>query len=65
MQKVEFRKLDRSNTRLNINNKGLAEKRENRERAINYWKERVNQDFLPPINESKKRNNNLSNQEYS
>ena len=58
MQKVEFRTLERSNTRLNINNVNLAQKKENRERAINYWKDRVIQDFLPPINETKKRNVN-------
>jgi hypothetical protein len=31
--------------------------KEKRERALNYWKERVIQDFLPSINEAKKRNN--------
>lgn len=60
MQKVEFRTLERSNTRLNINNVNLAQKKENRERALNYWKDRVIQDFLPPINETRKRNVNAT-----
>ena len=60
MQKVEFRTLERSNTRLNINNVNLAQKKENRERALNYWKDRVIQDFLPPINETRKRNANVT-----
>lgn len=58
MHKVEFRSLDRSNTRLNINNVNLAQQKEKRERALNYWKDRVIQDFLPPINETRKRNAN-------
>ena len=57
MQKVEFRSLDRSNTRLNINNVNHGAMKEKRERAINYWKDRVIQDFLPSINETRKRNN--------
>ena len=56
MHKVEFRQLDRSNTRLNINNVGMALQKEKRERALNYWKDRVIQDFLPSINETRKRN---------
>jgi hypothetical protein len=58
MQKIEFRSFDRSNTRLNINNVDLAQKKLNRERALNYWKDKVMQDFLPPINESRNINKN-------
>ena len=58
IHKVEFRSLDRSNTRLNINNVNLAQQKETRDRALNYWKDRVIHDFLPSINETRKRNAN-------
>ena len=40
-------------TRLNINNVDLAMQKIKRDRAINYWKERVINDFLPPIDVNK------------
>jgi hypothetical protein len=39
--------------RLNINNVDMKANKEKRNRAINYWKERVIQDFLPPIDQRK------------
>lgn len=35
--------------RLNVNNADYAQHKEKRDRALNYWKNRVVQDFLPPI----------------
>ena len=40
---------------MNINNKDYQQMKEKRERAVRYWKDRVIQEFLPPI-DSKKRN---------
>ena len=45
----QFRQIDTSNTRLNVNNGDYMQFREKRDRAMNYWKDRVVQDFLPPI----------------
>ena len=48
--KVKFRELDGgSNTRMNVNNTEYIKHKEKKERALNYWKDRVSQDFLPPI----------------
>jgi len=41
--------------RLNINNGDYKLFKEKRDRAVKYWKDRVIQDFLPPI-DSRKRN---------
>ena len=38
---VQFREIGSKNTRLNINNVDMANQKEKRERAINYWKDRV------------------------
>ena len=40
---------------MNINNKDYQQMKEKRDRAVRYWKDRVIQEFLPPI-DSKKRN---------
>ena len=45
----QFRQIDTYNTRLNVNNFEYAQHKEKRDRALNYWKDRVVQDFLPPI----------------
>lgn len=37
-----------------MNNGDYAKDKEKRDRAINYWKSRVVQDFLPPIDQKKK-----------
>ena len=47
--KVTFRDFT-NNTRLNINNIEYAEAKVKRDRQINYWKNNVIQNFLPPIN---------------
>lgn len=48
--KVKFRQLEMSqNVRMNINQGDQAEAKAKRDRANNYWKDRVSQDFLPPI----------------
>lgn len=39
---------------MNVNNGDYAKDKEKRDRAINYWKSRVVQDFLPPIDQRKK-----------
>jgi hypothetical protein len=41
--------------RLNIKNKDYELMKEKRDRAVRYWKDRVIQEFLPPI-DAKKRN---------
>jgi len=46
---VKFRDFH-DNTRLNINNQDYKEQKEKRDRAVKYWKDRVIQEFLPPIN---------------
>ncbi len=38
-----------TNSRLNVNNAEYVQHREKRDRALNYWKNRVAQEFLPPI----------------
>jgi hypothetical protein len=49
-QKVKFRDLEGGrNTRMNVNNADYIKHKEKKERALNYWKDRVSQDFLPPI----------------
>ena len=40
---------------MNINNKDYQQMKEKRDRAVRYWKDRVIQEFLPPI-DTKKRN---------
>lgn len=40
---------------MNINNKDYQQMRDKRDRAVRYWKDRVIQEFLPPI-DAKKRN---------
>ena len=40
--------------RLNVKNADYVRNKEKKERALNYWKERVSQDFLPPIDPLKK-----------
>ena len=37
-----------------MNNADYAKHKEKKDRALNYWKERVSQDFLPPIDPLKK-----------
>ena len=34
---------------MNVNNADYIKHKEKKERALNYWKDRVSQDFLPPI----------------
>ncbi|TNV82580.1 hypothetical protein FGO68_gene10813 [Halteria grandinella] len=51
--KVQFREISGQNSRLNINNVDMKAQKEKRDRAINYWKDRVIQDFLPPIDQKK------------
>ncbi len=50
----QFREIDTYNTRLNVNNFEYAQHKEKRDRALNYWKDRVVQDFLPPIDMRKR-----------
>jgi hypothetical protein len=38
---------------LNINNGNYKQHKEKRERAVKYWKDRVIQEFLPPIDKKK------------
>ena len=52
--KVTFRDFT-NNTRLNINNIEYAEAKVKRDRQINYWKNNVIQNFLPPINQKKRK----------
>ena len=52
-QKVRFRDY-KDNTRLNINNVNYASMKEKRDRANNYWKDRVINNFLPPIDYRKR-----------
>ncbi len=40
--------------RMDINNKDYQAQKEKRDRAVNYWKERVISDFLPPIDNKKR-----------
>jgi hypothetical protein len=40
--------------RLNVNNAEYKQHQEKRERALHYWKDRVIQDFLPPIDHRKR-----------
>ncbi len=40
---------------MNINNKDYQQMKDKRDRAVRYWKDRVIQEFLPPI-DTKKRN---------
>ena len=40
---------------MNINNKDYQQMKDKRDRAVRYWKDRVVQEFLPPI-DTKKRN---------
>lgn len=40
--------------RLNINNNMYASQKEKRDRAIDYWKHRVINNFLPPIDYRKR-----------
>lgn len=45
--------------RLNVNNADYVKHKEKKDRALNYWKDRVSQDFLPPIDPQKKQQDNL------
>ena len=51
--KVRFREFQ-NNTRLNTNNVNYASQNEKRDRAINYWQNRVVSNFLPPIDQRKR-----------
>lgn len=51
--KVAFRDFQ-NNTRLNIKNANYQEAKIKRERQINYWKNNVIHNFLPPITEKNK-----------
>ncbi len=39
---------------MDVNNKDYQAQKEKRDRAVNYWKERVISDFLPPIDTKKR-----------
>ena len=39
---------------MDINNKEYQALKEKRDRAVNYWKDRVISDFLPPIDNKKR-----------
>ena len=39
---------------MNINNNDYKKLKEKRDRAVKYWKDRVIQEFLPPIDTKKK-----------
>ena len=39
---------------MEINNKDYLAQKDKRDRAVNYWKDRVISDFLPPIDNKKR-----------
>lgn len=39
---------------MDVNNKEYQAQKEKRDRAVNYWKDRVISDFLPPIDNKKR-----------